>query len=168
MSSAFPRGTPSMTSQSTMSPSSLSPAKSAIVPPTCPAPTSAILLRAIKCLVLGIGPAASLGKETGRVLTRITFTRQGGCPCRSSREPGSAPAEFLHRPPGVPDFRHVPDFVPLKIHDIDVVCRRALAGRRAGATLAGMGGRENTVGAHTLSLVVRGERLHGIASVRHE
>jgi hypothetical protein len=35
-----------------------------MVPPTCPAPTSAILLRPIKCLVLGIDPAARPGTET--------------------------------------------------------------------------------------------------------
>src|SRR5437870_329879 len=47
MSSALPCGTPSTMSQRMMSPSSLSPASSAMVPPTCPAPTSAILLRAM-------------------------------------------------------------------------------------------------------------------------
>src|ERR1700730_16549011 len=47
MSSALPCGTPSMTSNSTTSPSSFKPASKASVPPICPAPTSAILLRAI-------------------------------------------------------------------------------------------------------------------------
>src|SRR5437763_7735995 len=47
MSSAFPCGTPSTMSNSTTSPNSLSPANKANVPPIWPAPTSAILLRAI-------------------------------------------------------------------------------------------------------------------------
>src|ERR1700726_389159 len=47
MSSAFPCGTPSTMSNSTTSPSSLTPASSANVPPIWPAPISAILLRAI-------------------------------------------------------------------------------------------------------------------------
>src|ERR1051326_2396174 len=47
MSSAFPCGTPSTMSNSTTSPNSLSPANRASVPPIWPAPTSAILLRAI-------------------------------------------------------------------------------------------------------------------------
>src|ERR1700761_9387350 len=47
MSSALPCGTPSTTSTRRTSPSSLSPARSARVPPICPAPISAILLRAM-------------------------------------------------------------------------------------------------------------------------
>src|SRR6202011_1900404 len=47
MSSALPCGTPSTTSTRRMSPSSFSPARSASVPPICPAPISAILLRAM-------------------------------------------------------------------------------------------------------------------------
>jgi hypothetical protein len=53
---------------------------------------------------------------------------------------GSAPAEFLHGPSGIPDFRHLPDLFPVEIHHIDVVCRRALAGWRTWAALTGMGG----------------------------
>src|SRR5271168_380966 len=47
MSSALPCGTPSTTSTRRTSPSSLRPARSARVPPICPAPISAILLRAM-------------------------------------------------------------------------------------------------------------------------
>src|ERR1700732_3115940 len=60
MSSALPCGTPSTTSTRRMSPSSFSPARSASVPPICPAPISAILLCAMPipfvcCAGLGDG-----------------------------------------------------------------------------------------------------------------
>jgi hypothetical protein len=74
---------------------------------------------------------------------------------RARRVPRSAPAEFLHGPAGVPDFCHVPDFVPGEIHDIDVIGRRAFAGRRAGTALAGMGGREDAIGTHAVSIICR-------------
>src|SRR5579863_7000937 len=51
MSRPLPCGTPSMTSKRTMSPSSFKPESNASVPPICPAPTSAILLRAIHDLL---------------------------------------------------------------------------------------------------------------------
>src|SRR6266478_4470102 len=47
MSSAFPCGTPSTTSNSTTSPSSFKPASKASVPPIWPAPIRAIFLRAM-------------------------------------------------------------------------------------------------------------------------
>src|SRR4029077_5210399 len=47
ISSAFPCGTPSMTSNMTTSPSSFSPMRWASVPPIWPAPINAILLRAM-------------------------------------------------------------------------------------------------------------------------
>src|SRR5215471_4179908 len=47
MSSPLPCGAPSRMSKSTTSPSCFKPASSASVPPICPAPTNAILLRAI-------------------------------------------------------------------------------------------------------------------------
>src|SRR5205823_12923887 len=47
-------------------------------------------------------------------------------------------------------------------------CRRALAGWRARTALAGMGGRENAIGADAVSIIIRGKRLHGIASIGHE
>src|SRR5215470_2869992 len=68
MSSAFPCGTPSTTSTSVTSPSSLSPARSARVPPICPAPISAILLRAMRTPFrvragAGARPRADLGLQ---------------------------------------------------------------------------------------------------------
>src|SRR5713101_67557 len=159
MSSAFPCGIPSTTSNITMSPSSLSPARSAIVPPTCPAPTSAILLRAMRM------PRPWGGADPGRVLTRIILARQGTDPAGNRR---SAPTELLHGPSGVPDFRHMPDLVPIEIHDIDVVCTHALAGWRAGTALTSMGGGENAIGADAVSIIVRCKRLHDIASIGHE
>src|SRR6202011_5297249 len=61
MSSALPCGTPSTTSTSLMSPSCLSPARRARVPPICPAPISAILLRAMPIPFLcGAGAGARL------------------------------------------------------------------------------------------------------------
>src|SRR5271157_3058667 len=71
---------------------------------------------------------------------------------------GSGPAEFLHGPAGVPDFRHVPDLVASEFHDIDVVRRRALAGRRTGTTLSGMGGGEHAIGANAVAVIVCCER----------
>ena len=62
MSSDLPWGTPSTMSNSTMSPSSFRPASSARVPPICPAPTNAILLRAMRSVPVGRwqpGPAPS-------------------------------------------------------------------------------------------------------------
>src|SRR5437588_13077885 len=71
MSSAFPCGTPSTMSNSTTSPSSLTPASSARVPPIWPAPISAILLRAISNSLVR-------GGETARVLPRITAPGKAG------------------------------------------------------------------------------------------
>src|SRR6201995_2898383 len=60
MSSALPCGTPSTTSTRRTSPSSLSPARRARVPPICPAPISAILLRAMPIpFVCGAGVLSS-------------------------------------------------------------------------------------------------------------
>jgi len=80
----------------------------------------------------------------------------------------SSPTEFFHGPAGVPDFGHVPNLVSIKLHDVDVVCRRALASWGARAALTCMGRGENTVGADALSIVVNRKRFHLIASVRHK
>ena len=94
MSSAFPCGMPSTTSNSTMSPSSLSPASRAIVPPTCPPPTSAILLRAMRMPRFGGAPIP--GRRTGRLLARF-------------RGVGKAAADYLRplwpRQPSARPFR---------------------------------------------------------------
>src|ERR1700758_3798463 len=80
MSSALPCGTPSTTSTRTMSPSSLSPARSAKVPPICPAPISAILLRAMPILSSAAPAGAQsrvdlrfqmLGEERNDVLPQL-------------------------------------------------------------------------------------------------
>src|SRR5215472_9690262 len=105
---------------------------------------------------------ADLLTSIGRAYPRFSPASQ------RPRSRASAPAEFLHGPAGVPDFCHVPDLVAGEIHDIDVIGGRALAGRRAGAALARMGGREDAIGAHAVPVVVGGKRLHVIAAVRHE
>src|SRR5271169_2976963 len=68
-------------SRSTMSPSSLSPARRAMVPPTCPAPTSAILLRAMGIPHLC---GAERRAQTGPRLTANSTGGQGGGDGRSS------------------------------------------------------------------------------------
>src|SRR4051812_49645544 len=77
MSSALPLAVPSAagTSNRTMSPSSFWPASSARVPPICPAPISAIFLRAM----------------------RKTPVREGGAWYRDSRGPARTRAGFSDR-----------------------------------------------------------------------
>src|SRR5579863_3779423 len=81
MSRPLPCGTPSMTSKRTMSPSSFKPESKASVPPICPAPTSAILLRAIDnpsdcyhaivCAVRTSPPPTGYLREIAGVLLRF-------------------------------------------------------------------------------------------------
>src|SRR5829696_4921183 len=83
MSSPLPWGTPSMMSNRTTSPSSFRPMRWASVPPICPAPMSAILLRAIGERILGRGAAClavSLDRESPalqaeRARSRLPRTR---------------------------------------------------------------------------------------------
>src|SRR5439155_18106333 len=72
MSSAFPCGTPSTTSNSTTSPSSFNPASKASVPPIWPAPIRAILLRAMSM------SSSWGGGRDGAGLTAKPAGRQGG------------------------------------------------------------------------------------------
>src|SRR5438046_2496836 len=95
MSSALPCGTPSTTSNITTSPSSLRPASKAKVPPIWPAPTSAILLRA-----MGMSSSWAEG-EMARVLPR---NRKGG------KVPGRCSRLFGDRPLGLPTVPDVDDF----------------------------------------------------------
>src|SRR5205085_12204224 len=81
---------------------------------------------------------------------------------------GLRPTEVAHGPAGVPNLCHMPDFVAVEFHDIDVIGAGALACRWAGTTLAGMGCRKYTVSAHALAFIVRGEGFHDVPPVRHE
>jgi len=78
------------------------------------------------------------------------------------------PTEFLHSPRCIPYLSHMPDFITIELHNVDVIARRPLAGGRAGATLAGMRAREHGVGADALPVIVGGKRLDLISRVGHE
>src|SRR6478672_9355837 len=95
ISSAFPCGTPSMTSNMTTSPSSFSPMRWASVPPIWPAPINAILLRAM------VGKLSTCCRGARPVVVnRLGSGRQGAerpCSCihyTSRREALSPEATF--------------------------------------------------------------------------
>src|SRR4051812_3642014 len=91
MSSALPCGMPSTTSNSTISPNSLRPARRASVPPIWPAPISAILLRAI-CVSSGCG------RDWPRVLAR--FAERGNAEAGGNK---FEPLTKLLRPGSLPE-----------------------------------------------------------------
>src|SRR5262245_10261783 len=76
------------------------------------------------------------------------------------------PSEFLHGPSCMPDFRHVPDLLPVKIHHIHIVCLHTLARGRTGATLSRMRAREDPIGTDALPLLICAKGFQFIASVR--
>src|SRR5215510_3695800 len=78
------------------------------------------------------------------------------------------PSELLHGQSCMPNLRHVPDLLPVKIHHIHIVCLYMLARWGTGATLARMRGREDPVRTDALPLLIRAKRLQVIASVRHK
>jgi len=75
---ALPWGTPSTTSNSTISPSSLIPARWARVPPIWPAPTSAIRLRAMKIPFRLTARSSSRGLTSTRGLVKCNRARAQG------------------------------------------------------------------------------------------
>src|SRR3954451_25375836 len=85
MSSPLPCGTPSAMSKRTTSPSSFRPTRWASVPPICPAPISAILLRAI-----GRPDPFGEGPRRGARLFRLRGGPASGAP-GPPRRPPSAP-----------------------------------------------------------------------------
>src|SRR5436190_22891497 len=78
------------------------------------------------------------------------------------------PAEFPHGPAGLPDPGHVADLAVLELHHVDVVAAGALAswGHRAAFTAVGAG--EHGVDTDVIALMVGGEGLDLIATVRDE
>src|SRR5687768_4331766 len=68
----------------------------------------------------------------------------------------------------MPDLRHVPDFLTLKVHHVHIVRLNTLAGWCAGATGAGMGAREDTVCTNGLALFISAEGLQLISSIRNK
>src|SRR4029077_15204185 len=86
ISSAFPCGIPSMTSNMTTSPSSFSPMRWASVPPIWPAPINAILLRAM------VGKLSTCCRGARRVVVnRLGSGRQS-----AERAGGSARGSCIH------------------------------------------------------------------------
>src|SRR5215472_17036456 len=78
------------------------------------------------------------------------------------------PAEFPHCPAGVPDLGHVADFAVLELHHVDVVAAGALTGGGQRAALGAVSAREHGVGADVVTLIVGGEGLDHVGSVRDE
>ena len=68
----------------------------------------------------------------------------------------------------MPNLGYMPDLVAIEIHDVHIIRRRALACRRAGATLTGVRAGEDSVRAHVVALVVSGHRLELVSTVRNE
>ena len=55
----------------------------------------------------------------------------------------AGPAQFAHRPAGVPDLGHVVDLAAFERHDLDIVGRSALACRWQSAALTGVSAMEH-------------------------
>src|SRR5438309_1966252 len=68
----------------------------------------------------------------------------------------------------MPDLRHVPDLLTIKIHHIHIICLHTLASWGAGTTLASMRAREDAVCTDALPLSISAKGLQFIASVRHK
>src|SRR5215472_3568244 len=78
------------------------------------------------------------------------------------------PAEFLHGPARVPDLGHMADLAVLELHHVDIVAAGALAGWRHRAAFGAVSTREHGVGADVIALLVGGEGLDRVATVRNE
>src|SRR5206468_8163777 len=81
---------------------------------------------------------------------------------------GLDPSELLHGQSSMPDLRHVPDLLTVKIHHIHIVRLHTLARWWARATLASMSAREDAVCTDALPLIISAKGLEFISSVRHK
>ena len=72
---------------------------------------------------------------------------------------GLDPSELFHGQSSMPDLRHVPDLLTVKIHHVHIVCLHTLASWWAGATLTGVSAREDGVRTDALSLIVSAKAL---------
>src|SRR6266446_5560682 len=68
----------------------------------------------------------------------------------------------------MPDLRHVPDLVTVKLHHIHIVCFHTLAGWWTGATVTSMSTGEDAVRTDAPALLIRGKGLQVISSVRNK
>src|SRR5712692_105452 len=68
----------------------------------------------------------------------------------------------------MPDLRHVPDLVPVKLHYIHIVCPHALASWWAGTALASMRTQEDTVRTDALPFFISAKGLQLISPVGNE
>src|SRR6476661_3985671 len=67
----------------------------------------------------------------------------------------------------MPNLRHVADLVAGKLHHIDVIRARLLAGRLTWTAGASMRTREDTVGSDVVSLGISGKGFHLITAIWH-
>src|SRR5712691_9057371 len=68
----------------------------------------------------------------------------------------------------MPDLRHVPDLVTVKLHHIHIVCPHTLARWWAGATRASMRTREDAVRRDALPLIISAKGLRFISPANNE
>src|SRR5262249_38516710 len=88
----------------------------------------------------------------------------------SLRSPPSilGPAKLLHRQAGVPDLRHVPDFVSVEVHNVHVVGFHALAGGWARTTRASVRAQKDTVRGDVLAVGIGSKGLQLVAAIWDE
>src|SRR4029078_4559621 len=81
--------------------------------------------------------------------------------------PALRPPQLLQRPRVWPDFRHVSNLIAVELHHIHVVgFVDGLSGWGTGSVGTGMRASEDAIGAHIVALVINGERLNFVLTVR--